>query len=79
MKEDTKLKKKHVRSNKCKNCKRLKADGFNTYCNLDKSHRVQNELVSTKMGKKMADDLKISKFMEISALRDQQVSVMIKN
>ena len=27
----------------------------------------------------MADDLKISKFMEISALRDQQVSVMIKN
>ena len=52
---------------------------FNTYCNLDKSRRVQNELVSTKTGKKMANDLKISKFLEISALRDQQVSVMIKN
>ena len=46
---------------------------------LDNSHRDQNEFVSTKMGKKMADDLKISKFMEISALKDQQVPVIIKN
>lgn len=46
---------------------------------LDNNHRDQNEFVSTKMGTKMANDLKISKFMEISALKDQQVPVIIKN
>ena len=80
VKEDVKLKKKYSRNNKCKNCERLKKHGFNTYCeSLDNSYRGQNEFVSTKTGKKMADELKISKFMEISALRDRQVSVMINN
>ena len=80
MKEGVTLKKKHVRSKPCKNCKRLKANGFNMYylCeSLDNSHKGQNEFVSTQMGKKMANDLKISKFMEISPLQHPQVPVIV--
>ena len=33
----------------------------------------KSQFVSTQMGKKVADDLKLTKFMETSALKDQQV------
>ena len=82
MTEGVKLKKKHVKSNKCKNCKRLKAAGFNAYYDcesLANSRKGQNEFVSTQMGKKMANDLKISKFMEISPLQHPQVPVIVYN
>lgn len=34
------------------------------------------QIVSTQMGRDVADDLKLSNFMEVSALRDQQVIIL---
>ena len=35
----------------------------------------KNKMVTTQMGKRIADELKLSKFLETSALKDQQVTV----
>ena len=37
--------------------------------------QVKGQMVTTQQGKRMADELKLSKFMETSALKDQQVIV----
>ena len=40
--------------------------------------QVRGHMVTTKMGKRMADELKLSKFIETSALKDQQVIVIFE-